>query len=284
MGFDLLARTKTKSLEPEWQSGLRNDLGQQALPKARERIIRAGDTYDGPLNAPMSDYQNQGMTALGRALDAGPATKTPEWAGIQEALQDQLGVGDDPAGKSYYQNYKTALLGELRAAEDRMGATRPGGATNFGNLGEDSEGAVAMVLARLAENDRARRQQAIPLGLEATAAEQRIPFDLVNASQQIGSLPRAIEQQALDADYQEWMRALNDLGVPLDTLAGLTTYNPGWAVNQNEGYLGEVAGAIGAILGGIFGGGKGAQLGYKAGNMSGKASDGSAQSIRSYGG
>lgn len=284
MGFDLLSRTKTESLEPEWQTQLRTETAGQAMPKAEERVRRAGESYDGELTAPLSDQQNRGLGVLGDALDRGPVTSGESWGQIQAALQDQLAPGDDPAGKSYYQNYKTALIKEMRAAEERMASSRPGGFVGDGRMGADAQSEVAAVLGQLSENDRSRRNEAIPLGLQATELEDRLPFDLINASQTTGSLPRAIEQQQNDADYQEWMRSLNDLGIPLDTIAGLTTYTPNQAVFQDEGYLGEVAGAIGAIIGGIFGGGQGAAQGYKWGSASGKASDGSAQSVQTSGG
>ncbi len=56
--------------------------------------------------------------------------------------------------------------------------------------------------------------------------EERMPLGRIAAAQQLGALSRQWEQAVLDAQREEYLRQLTDLGIPLDVATQMSTYQP----------------------------------------------------------
>jgi hypothetical protein len=251
---------ETKSLEPEWQEAARRKMVTASREPALQRINRAGEAYTGPLVAGMSPYEQQGMDALAQYLgSAGGVASQPLWQQASGELSKTLeGGAYDPVGGTYYQAFRNAVLRELGNAKNRVAARTSASDALFGGgriasegrLEESAMGSLAQELGRLAENERMNRLNAVSPAAQMAQTAAMEPVAKAAAATQYGSLPRTLEQAKYDADYQEWLRQLSDLGVPLDVYSGLVTYQPPTAVGASPfSQIASLAGAIGGAAG-----------------------------------
>jgi len=226
---------KPVSMEPPWQSELRRRIAEAAEPKAKERIARAGEPYPGELVAGLGEYETMGLESLGEFLKSPSPIAGPLYAGAKGEVQRTLG-GEyyDPAEGPYYQAFRTNVMRELAEAKDRIrnvasarDALYGGGRiATEGELEETAVGGLQQTLGGLYERERQTRLGTVPLATEMLAFEERMPLGRVAAAQQLGALPRQWEQAVLDAEQQEWLRQLADLGIPLDVATQMSTYQP----------------------------------------------------------
>jgi hypothetical protein len=261
MGFDLMSSIQTKELQPAWQIQARNRLAHLSKGGAAERLNRAGDEYGGRLTADLSAYELKGLDRLGDALDAGPSTNGRTFGATQGALADAINPGD-PAQREYYKAYRDAALRQLSQAKNTVRAARStsdaysgsGLDRAEGRLESDTIAGLAETLGGLIDSDRNTQLAAIPQAMAGAEMRQTIPIEYAQAAGALGDLPRSIQQANYDAQYQEWMRALNDLGIPLDVAAALITYQPPVSVSQHEGILKGIGNSLASGMGGMMGG------------------------------
>ena len=257
---------------PDPMADYRSELAEAAKAPAQKRLALAGTTYQGPLTAALSEYEQQGLGTLGEYLKSAPATESPLYqASSDEILKTLQGTEYDPVNSDYYRAYRTQVIRELEDAKDRLAARASAGDKLFGGgriktEGEMEEGAVgnmAVLLGQMQERERERRLGAVPQALELTRYGEEAPVSRVTAAETLGALPRLVEQASMDAEYQEWIRALNDLGIGLDVATGLATYQPqsavvpGQAIGGGLSDWGVILGALGSA-GGAYAGAKAA--------------------------
>lgn len=233
---------KATPLNAPWQQKGLQDLGKAAQPGALERISRAGEPYGGQLVAGMSGAEQQSQDALTSYLAGSPATDDPLFQAAESELTNTLGGETyDPVGGTYYQAYRNAAMRELRSSQDAL-ASRTSASDQFfgggriaeeGNLQEGTTNALALELGRLTENERQNRLSAANQAMTMTQYKEQAPLQRISAAQELGALPREIEQAELDAAYQEWNRQLADLGIALDTYTGMLTYTPQMAIQES---------------------------------------------------
>ena len=246
---------------------MRKNLATTAEPGALERLKLAGTEYQGPLVAALSEFEETGLQGLEDYLGQPLPTEGTMYKSAVDEIMKTLTGEYDPAESEYYKAYRTGVMRELEESKDRLAARASAGDKFFGGgriategeLEESAMGDMAMVMGQLAESERERRLGAVPQALGLTQYGEEAQLQRVAASQQYGELPRLIEQAEMDADYQEWIRALGDLGIALDTATGLATYQP-TAVKTGGGltdlgfYLSAMASATGSAAGGAAGG------------------------------
>lgn len=260
-----LFTTKEKvKLAPEAYPGQRAQLGSlagAAQPGALERLSLAGTAYPGELTAGLSEPEQMGLQTLKDYLASAPSTESAMYkAGESELMKTLGGEEYDPLGGAYYQAYRNQVMRELQEAKDRLAASTSardkyfggGRIKETGNLEEGATNQLAMTLATLAENERTRRAGAVPQALQYTQYGEQVPVARVAAAEQYGALPREVEQQGLDREYQEWIRQLTDLGIPLDTALALATMQPnvvktGGGVTDLGFLVSALSGATGRI-------------------------------------
>lgn len=243
----------TKSLEPKWQKQMREKLAKQALPGAEARIRRVGEAYEGPLVAKMSEGELKGEEFLKKYLSSELATDTDMFKAASDEITKTLTGEYDPAASEYYRAFRTAVLRELRDANDRLKAQTSARDAYYGGgrikaaerLEEGATNQMAQVLGDLAYRERQNRLAAVPVAQQLALSAEQIPAGRVAAAQQLGALDRQIRQAQHDAEYQEWLRQLSDLGLSLDVVTGMTTYKPPTAVGPSP--ASQVAGAVGNI-------------------------------------
>jgi len=269
MGLFSSSKIKIKGpLEPAWQTKLRETLGTSAEPGATARLKRAGEAYPGELTAGLSEYEETGLGELGKYLATELPTESPLYKATEEELTKTLTGGYEPATSDYYQAFRTNLLRELQKAKDRLAASTSGRDLYYGGgrvqeerqLEETALANLAQTMAGLSEAERSRRLTAVPLAQSILGFGETAPIARITAAEQLGALPRLIEQTGLSAEYEEWIRQLQDLGLPLETAIDLAKYKPEYytqAYAPSE--FSQVASSLGPLLGGIGGiGGLGA--------------------------
>lgn len=237
---------KTKYIEPESYPGAKKTRGQlagAAESGALERLERSGEQYGGPLVAALSKYEQTGLDQLGTYLDQPLPSEGTLYTSAVDEITKTLAGDYDPSKSEYYQAYKNAVMRELEESKDRLKASTSardkyfggGRIATEGELEESAVGDLALIMGQLAEQERMNRLNVLDPALQYSQFAEAAPMTRIAASQEFGDLPRLIEQAEMDADYQEWMRALNDLGIALDTATGLATYQPGIMVEQKGG-------------------------------------------------
>ncbi len=262
---------KTKAVvAPESFPGagaMRRRLAGAAEPGALERIGRAGQEYQGPLIAALSEFEETGLAGLKDWL----GTELPTEGVMYKSAADQImKMLSEESNEEYRQAYKTQALRELQEAKDRLASRSARGSKLFGGtrlgvegeMEEDFLANLAVFQAELDERRKERILRATQQALGFTQYEEGVQPRRTAISQTLGALPREIEQAEMDADYQEWMRALNDLGISLDVATGLATYQPGYFLETTGGpkpWVQDVGTIISLMSGmqGLGGGGGG---------------------------
>lgn len=257
----------TKPLNEKWQRAGQKSVADAAKSSALERIRRAGESYTGDLVAGMSGAEQTSMDDLTKYLASSPATDDPMFQGAERELTDTLGGQTyDPVGGTYYQAYRNAVQRELRNSQNALAGRTSAGDNFFGGgrikaEGELQEGAtntLALELGRLSEAERQRRLDAVEPAAAMTQYKEQAPLARIAAAQELGALPRNIEQAELDAAYVEWNRQLEDLGVALDVYTGMLTYVPPTAIGPSTAQqISEGFRSVGSFIGSIKGMGGG---------------------------
>jgi len=257
--------------EPAWQVELGKRLMEKAEPKAMERLSKAGEAYPGG-EFKLSPYEETGLKGLEKYLSSALPSEKPLFGAAKSELGKTLGGEEyDPIKGPYYQAYRTQILQELEDAKNRIAATTSARDKYFGGGRIATEGRVeergmanlASVLGSLYERERERKLGAVPEAMRMVSAEDMYPMQRVAASQQYGGLPREIEEM----NYSEWVRQLNDLGIPLDVALGIATYKPTYAYKPSSGGSNNYGGLASAIAGLFAGGGGGGAFGLGQGMM-----------------
>jgi len=211
-------------LQQPWQTSGQETLFGSAQPSATNLLQKAGSPYPGSLTTP---YEQQGLQALGGYLDQPLPTQDTLFGAARGELEKTLSDQYDPAGSAYYDAYRTAVLRELSQAKDRLAAETSSRDAYFGGgriketseLEEGAMGQLAQVLGQMFENERTRKLSAVPMAQDLLGFQEQAPLQRIAASQQYGSLP-------FEREYGEYIRQMQELGIPLNTAMSLLTYRP----------------------------------------------------------
>ncbi len=262
------------------QQALTGELAEAAKPGALDRLGRAGEAYPGQLTAGLSEFEQLGLGTLGDYLSSELPTEGGLFQAAKGELLKTLEGGYDPNESQYWQAYQQNVQRLAQEAQDKINAQTSARDKYFGGgriavsgeLQETVTGNLQQELGRLFEAERERRLGAVDPAMRLTTFEELAPLARVEASQQFGGLPRQIEQGGLDRNYNEWIRQLNDLGIPLDVATGLATYKADfWAPEAaTGGGFGDMASTLAQLFAqsgdsGGGGGGGGDQGGLTGG-------------------
>jgi hypothetical protein len=266
MGFFGSKKTRTKPLLLPGQGEFLREGLEKAKPGAFERLSRAGEEYPGDLTAPMTGIEKGGLDTLEGWLNSPLPSEDSLWGLSRGEYEKTLGSDHyDPAEGQYYQAFRTSMARELQEAKDRLAARTSardqfytgGRVAGEAEMEEDYLAKMGLVLGGLHERERDRRLGAIPGALNLLGQEEMYPLSRVAGSQQYGGLERYIEQASLDREYQEYMRQMADLGIPLETAMALATFKPDWSSKSSGGEFWDLLNPAAALGGGGWMGGGG---------------------------
>lgn len=241
--------------------------------KGGQYINVAGQPYQGELTAPLSEYEELGLKSLGDILRQPMPTTSNLFGLTTEELEKTLGGKEyEPTEGPYYEAVRTNLMRELQQAKDRI-AQRSSARDAFfggGRLQQEREveegalGRLAQVLGEIYERERTRKLETIPLALQQMGWAEQIPMQRVAAAEQLGALPRQIEQQELVARYQDFIRQMQELGATLQGAVQMAAMNPQYWASAPSDTSGLTSGmgnlALLLAMQGGGGGGGGAGL------------------------
>lgn len=258
--FDVFGKkkTKTKPLMLPGQMDAYQSLLRSSLPGAQELLGRAGEPYKGDLTAGLSGPEKTGLDTLEGWLSSNLPSQDPLFGMARGEYEKTLGSDYyDPSEGQYYQSYRAAMQRELQEAKDRLASTTSardmyyggGRIATEGEMEEDYTTQMGQVLGLLSERERDRRLNVIPGALNLLGQEEMYPLSRISASQQYGALPREIEQMGLDREYQEYIRQMTELGIPLETALMMATYKPDWTTKQSGGEFWDLLNPLAAMGG-----------------------------------
>ena len=178
---------------------LKTQIGQNAKP------------YEGQLVAPMSEQEGKSFDFLRKFTDS-PAPESLNMA--NEELRKTMQGEYDPTTSPYYQSVKAESARNLQGTLSDIESDAAGGGRYWSGarLGEQREArtdvgnALNTLLGSMAETERGRRFEAIPLAMQLGQYEQGLPLRQATALQSLGSLPRELSQAGNEAAYSEWLR------------------------------------------------------------------------------
>lgn len=241
-----------RALQSPEQIGARKDLLVASLEQALARLRTAGQPYPGQLpgTGGPSEFEQMGLEQLGGYLKSPLPSEGSLYGAARGEISKTLGGEEyNPVQGAYYQAYRTEVMRELEEAKDRLAAQTSardkyfggGRIETTGELEETATGDLAMVLGQLFERERERRLGAVDPAMRMTAFEEMEPLGRVEASQMMPDF----EERKRTAEYGEWIRQLQDLGLPLETAMALAMYTPEYyypMYGQTPGLLGGPSG------------------------------------------
>lgn len=257
-----------KNLEADWRSTNQEYMNNLSSKGARSRITRAGEAYSGELSAGENPYEAMAAEGLGKYLASQSPTSSSLYKNAEGAMGDIMSGNHDVMNDPAYQGQRNILLKEMGDAEDAMASRRAAGNTLYGGgynkeVGDLRAEMINQLMANSIniENNRMGQAQGAMGFLSEGEALNR---NRSAAGLELGGYIREMEQQAKDREYNEWMRQLNDLGIPLDLATAMSTYKPMMGVESE-------ARAFGAGFGGGGGGGVASAPAGSVGNGGGAA-------------
>lgn len=170
-------------------------------------------SYDQPLTAGMSSYENQGLgTFLQKYLSAPDVSQN--LGDVRSLLSKTINGGFDPGSSDYYQALRDASEYNRKGAIDQTNADLGGrgkffsseALQKYGDINAQTSIGLNNSMAALANRERDRSMAAVP---QADALERYIsgvPLQKATAATTIGALPRELEQKDLEAHYQDFLR------------------------------------------------------------------------------
>ncbi len=133
-------------------------------------------------------------------------------------IQKTLEGGYDPTSSPYYQAVKAEAARNLEGTQADISDMAAGGGRYWAGarLGEQREAGTDVTiglnkfLGELAERERVRKLQVLPMAGQFAGEEERVPLEKAAAFQSLGALPRTVEDARKKAIYQEWVRGTQD--------------------------------------------------------------------------
>ncbi len=175
------------------------------------QIGKPAEEYKGKMVAGMSSQEKESMDWLKKYGEGGPSPLRTAAVG---EMQKTLSGAYDPTSSPYYQAVKAESARNLTEAKEGIAGEAAGGGRYWtgARLGEQREATTDVTiglnkfLGGLAERERARKLEVLPLAGQFAREEEEAPLRKTAAFQEYGALPRNVKTAELQAIYNEWLR------------------------------------------------------------------------------
>jgi hypothetical protein len=213
-----------------------------------------GENYTGKYTAGMTDQEASSLDYLQKYLDS------PGYGDLTKAASNELTTtltgGYDPATSPYYKSMRDAAMISQSDARNTMNQQLGSRGKYFSSealkeereLGTRTTNYLQGILGTLSENERERRLSAVPQAMLLDQTIQNIPLQKAQAAQEIGQLPRLLEQADLTAEYQDFLRQRKEKALPI-TIGGSFNATPLRTVTYSGGSSGLNWGSLLGQLG-----------------------------------
>ena len=231
------------------------------------QVGKTAEPYTGQMVAPMGEEEKRSFDFLRRFTDQ-PTPQGLSLAGeeIRKTMQGEY----DPTTSPYYQAVKAESARNLEDTLGGIAGEAAGGGRYWtgARLGQQREArtdvanALNTLLGGMSEAERVRRLQAVPMAAQLGEYEQKLPLAQATALQQLGGLPRNIQQALNEATYNEWLRQqqypiqMAQLATPYATqqpVFAQTGYQPSFMSQLWPGIGQGIGGAATNLLTSFFG-------------------------------
>lgn len=248
---------KSKKVEPQ-TSIIADPYGSVREPLLKwlsERIGKPAEQYPAEkFVAPPTELERQSFDWLRKyAGQEVPEAQRLAMGEIRKTLTGEY----DPTTSPYYQAVKAEAARNLAQIQEDIASMAAGGGRYWtgARLSQQREAATDVtqalnrMLGKMAEAERVRRLQTVPIAQQIGAYEEERPLRITEALQQYGALERALQQAQLEAVYREWLRSVQEYPLNIaEIIAGIQRppeyyYRPGYTK----------PGLFSRITGGIFG-------------------------------
>lgn len=246
---------KSKKQEPEVTTVYDpfSDIRSKISSWLSGQIGKPAEQYKGEMVAPMSEEEKKSFDWL-KKYGEQPVPETINLG--KEELKKTLTGGYDPSTSPYYQAVKATAqknldetLGDIASSAAGRGMYHTGARRELQASARTAvTNALNEMLGRMAEAAMERRLQAVPLAQQVGAYEEALPFAKAAAYQQLGALPRAIQQAINEAVYNEWLRTTQEYPLQIAQFAspfagqqpifGQVGYEPSWFSRITGGLFG----------------------------------------------
>jgi len=220
---------ETVSQEP-MQTDIQKAAGSKAWDWAKEYMgdFVPGETYPGSFTAEKTPYETTGLNWLSQYLNA-PATGDLFGAAKSQVMDTLSGKYADPESSPFIRSMKNIAQTELQDAINETRARRGARGSFFHSEGLTEERELTnrtlnnlnALIGQFIDTERGRMAEAVPQAQQLEQYESMAPLAKTEASQTYGALDRILEQNELEAQYNEWTRARAEKTMPLETTMGL---------------------------------------------------------------
>ena len=217
-----------------------------------------GKAYGKSLTAPASSFERQGLDQF-LTQYLGAPDMSAGLGDVQSLLGKTISGGFDPGTSEYYRALRDASAYNRTKAIDQTNADLGGrgkffsseAVNKYGDINAQTANALNLSMADLANKERERSMAAVQpaVGLEQYLTGR--PLQKASAATTIGSLPRTLEQNDLESQYQDFLRQQKELGAVVGASSGVssTTTTQGYPNPDLQKGGGDLMSFITSILG-----------------------------------
>lgn len=185
------------------------------------QIGQTGPSYQNQTIAPLSDQEKQSLEYLNQY---GKTTTSPTYGAAMGEINKTLTDNYNPATSPYYQAVKAEAARNLKDVQENIDRNTPSARAYFSGARIKNQSRAATdtaiglnnTLGQLALQERQNKLSILPQALQYL----NVPLQQAEAYQNVGALPRQIEQAKLSADLEDWLRS--NYQYPMD-IAGLSS-------------------------------------------------------------
>lgn len=233
-------KSKTKSTDPTFTIAA-DDYGAVREPLIKwlnQKIGKPAEQY--PSDKLVADKTPQEEKSVGFVDQYADQGQNKNVSLASQEVQKTLSGNYDPTSSPYYQAVKAEAARNLEEAQSDI-ADRAAGTTGYwrgsrvkaqADTARDYALGLNKLLYGMAEDERVRRLQTVPVAQQLGAYEEAAPLRKATALQELGSLDRQINQARNDAIYNEWLRATQEYPLNVATLAANVQQPPDRAQRQ----------------------------------------------------
>lgn len=237
--FSPKQKSASVSVAADPYGGVRNDtlqFVQGGLQAANDTQAYKPKAYDGEIVAPMSEAEQKSMDFL-KQYQEQPQSQTFK-LGADE-INKTLSGDYDPTTSPYYQAVKAEASRNLDETQKNIASNAAGGGRYWsgarlaeqGDASIDVTNSLNRLLGEMSERERERRLGVLPMAAEFARSEEEAPLRKAAASQELGALPRAIQQALNQAKYNDWLRVNVDQPFALAQMGAGLQGSPMYAQN-----------------------------------------------------
>lgn len=225
------------------------------LDELGSKIGKPGPVYSGQITAPMTSQEQASLGKVDQYANTGYGDTFK--AGAAE-IQKTLNGSYDPSTSPYYQAVKAQSAKNLSDTQTNIASNAGGGGRYYTGARLKAQGDAATnsglnldtILGTMAQQERQNRLSVLPQAMAYGQAEQQLPLQQAAALQQIGSLPRTLEQNTNNAMLENFYKSQYDYPLNiLQMIAGVQSPPTQSVTPQNSGLQNATQGAMsGAML------------------------------------